>query len=131
LVTGWGGLVRTDVEGDLIFLREDTGSIANGAFASIPEIGGSEYSVPAGKTLYLFKFNTFAGNNDWQFGFADDATGTNEVVIFGANGEFILSTSIAVQFDFIAAIPAEKFPVLHNVTGGSAVCVFGAVGIEV
>lgn len=92
---------------------------------------GTNYQVPAGKTLYITKIlymNKSAGGN-FSFGYGDDAVTddvnpptnfvTSTTVIYAdvANKEFELSVFIP--------IPANKYPCIRASFGDSRIIIFG------
>tara|TARA_R110002012_G_scaffold97543_1_gene234306 strand:- start:1031 stop:1429 length:399 start_codon:yes stop_codon:yes gene_type:complete len=114
MVNGVGFGSRTLNSTDIVELYTEANGLGSGNFAALQN-GGSDYVVPAAKNLvidFIICNTTGASSpNQIEFGYADDAAGTNFVKQIPIR---VLSEDTAGRFktECLIRIPTGKYPVV-------------------
>ena len=117
MVNGIGFGSRTLDATDIVELWCENNGMASGAFSGLTDSSGSVHQVAVSKNLVidLITVNTAGASsaNKCEFGYADDAAGTNYVKLI-PNDIMSESTSGRYSTECLMRIPSSKYPVVKS-----------------
>ena len=114
-VNGIGFGSRTLDAADIVELYVESNGLGSGAYAALLDSSGSAYVVPGLKNLVIdfIIFNTTGASaaHQVEFGYADDASGTNFVKLIPIR---VLSEDTAGRYktECLERIPTGKYPII-------------------